>query len=156
MKALVIGAAGHIGNAITRALLDLKWEVTACGRRTTPPLNLSDLSLTYLTGDADTPGLLDNWIAGHDLVVDGTAPYPMSLVFPGREPERDPFMVAESRTRRLMDAVLKHNAILAYVGSFVTMVQPRTEAQRVRAQIIRLPLPYFQLNTLSEFHILYA
>jgi dihydroflavonol-4-reductase len=156
MKALVIGAAGHIGNAITRALLDRKWEVTACGRRPTPPLNLSDLSVTYLTGDADTPGLLDNWIAGQDLVVDGAAPYPMSLVFPGREPERDPFMVAESRTRRLLDAVLKHDAILAYVGSFVTMVQPRTEAQRVRAQIIRLTLPYFEVKELIESQILDA
>src|SRR5579871_684971 len=93
MRALVIGASGHVGNAITRALLDRKWEVTACGRHKEPPLNLAGLSVTYLAGDADTPGQLDNWIAGYDLVVDGAAPYPMSLVFPGREPDRDPFVV---------------------------------------------------------------
>ncbi len=156
MKALVIGASGHVGNAITRALLDRRWQVTACGRRAAPPLNLSGLPVTYLPGDADTPGQLDKWIAGHDLVVDGAAPYPMSIVFPGREPERDPFIVAELRTRRLLDAVLKHDALLAYVGSFVTLVSPRTEAQRVRAQMIRLTLPYFEVKELIESQILDA
>ena len=156
MKALVIGASGHVGNAITRALLDRRWQVTACGRQAAPPLNLSGLPVTYLSGDADTPGQLEKWIAGHDLVVDGAAPYPMALVFPGREPERDPFMVAELRTRRLVDAVLKHDALLAYVGSFVTMVNPHTEAQRVRAQMIRLTLPYFEVKELIESQILDA
>jgi dihydroflavonol-4-reductase len=156
MKALVIGASGHVGNAITRALLDLKWEVTACGRRAAPPLNLSALPVTYLAGDADAPGQLDKWISGHDLVVDGAAPYPMSLVFAGREPEQDPFFAAEVRTRRLLDAVLRHNARLAYVGSFVTHVSPRTEAERVRAQMIRLTLPYFEIKEFIESQILDA
>jgi len=156
MKALVIGASGHVGNAITRALLDRKWEVTACGRRTAPPLNLSDLPVTYLPGDADKPGQLDKWIGGHDLVVDGAAPYPMSVIFPGREPEQDPFVAAEARTRRLVDAVLRHNARLAYVGSFITLVSPHTEAQHTRARMIRLTLPYFEVKELIESQILDA
>ncbi len=156
MKALVIGASGHVGNAITRALLDRKWHVTACGRHAEPPLNLSGLPVTYLAGDADTPGQLDKWIAGHDLVVDGAAPYPMSLVFPGREPQVDPFVAAESRIRRLLDAVAKHDAVLAYVGSFVTCIKPQTDAQRARAQMIRLTLPYFEVKELIESQILDA
>ncbi len=156
MKALVIGASGHVGNAITRALLDRKWEVTACGRRPAPPLNLSGLPVTYLRGDADAPGQLDKWIPGHDLVVDGAAPYPMSLVFPGREPEQDPFVAAEARTRRLVDAVSRHDARLAYVGSFVTLVSPRTEAQRLRERAIRLTLPYSEVKELIEDQILDA
>src|SRR5208282_405440 len=156
MKALVIGAAGHIGNAITRALLDRRWEVTACGRRPIPPVNLAGLPVTYLAGDADAPGQLDEWIRGRDLVIDGAAPYPMSLVLPGRSPEQDPFIAAETRTRRLLHAVLKHDARLAYVGSFVTLVTPRTDAQRVRAKIIRLTLPYFEVKELIESQILDA
>src|SRR5579871_6171014 len=62
MKALVIGASGHVGNAITRALLDRKWQVTACGRHKDPPINLAGLPVTYLAGDADTPGQLDRWV----------------------------------------------------------------------------------------------
>jgi dihydroflavonol-4-reductase len=154
MKALVIGAAGHIGNAITRALLERKWEVTACGRRPIPPLNLNGLPVTYLAGDAESPHQLEEWIAGHDLVVDGAAPYPLSLVFAGREPEQDPFLAAERRTRRLLNAVLRHEARLAYVSSFVTQVSPRTQAQRFRARTIRLTLPYFEVKELIESQIL--
>lgn len=154
MKALVIGASGHIGNAITRALLDRKWEVTACGRRPAGPLNLSGLPVTYVPGDSNTPGQLDRWVAGHDLVVDAAAPYPMSVKFPGREPEEDLLIAAERRTRRLLDAVSKHDARLAYVGSFITLARPRTEAQRVRAQLIRLTLPYFEVKELIESQIL--
>jgi dihydroflavonol-4-reductase len=156
MRALVIGAGGHLGSAITRALLSRKWEVTACGRRTSPPLNLDGLRVHYVPGDADTPGQLDRWIAGHDLVVDAAAPYPMSVLFPGRQAEGDSFAAAEMRTRRLLDAVSKHDARLAYVSSFVTLVGPRTPAQRIRAQLIRLVLPYFEVKELIESQILDA
>jgi nucleoside-diphosphate-sugar epimerase len=155
VKALVIGGGGHLGNAITRALLDRGWEVTACGRRTLP-LNLEGLPVSYLRGDADSTKQLDQWILGHDLVVDAAAPYPMSLVFPGREPEADPFAAAEARTRHLIDAALKHDAVLAYVGSFVTQVSPQTDAQRARAQLIALTLPYFQVKRLIETQLLDA
>jgi dihydroflavonol-4-reductase len=155
MKALVIGAGGHLGNAITRALLDRGWEVSACGRRPLP-LNLEGLPVRYLRGDADNPRCLDEWTAGHDLIVDAAAPYPMSLIFPGRPPEADPFAAAEARTRHLIDAALKHDAILAYVGSFVTQVSPSTDAQRARAGLIKLTLPYFQVKQLIEAQLLDA
>ncbi len=155
MKAFIIGAGGHLGNAITRALLDRGWEVTACGRRPLP-LNLEGLPVRYLQGDADHPGLLDQWTAGHDLIVDGAAPYPMSLVFPGRAPEPDPFAAAEARTRHLIDVALRHDAVLAYIGSFVTQVSPHTEAQRARAQLLSLTLPYFEVKQLIEAQILDA
>jgi dihydroflavonol-4-reductase len=156
MKALVIGASGHVGNSIVRALLDRKWEVTACGRRPRPPVNLAGLPLTYLSGDASTPGQLERWIEGHDLVVDGAAPYPMSLIFPGSTPQPDPFITAEMRTRQLLEATLKHNAVLAYVGSFVTLVSPQTTAQRARARMIELTLPYFEVKRLIESQVLEA
>ncbi len=155
MKALVIGAGGHLGNAITRALLDRGWEVTACGRRPLP-LNLEGLPVQYLRGDADIPKLLDQWTSGHDLIVDGAAPYPMSLIFPGRTPGPDPFAAAEARTRHLIEVALKHDAVLAYVGSFVTQVRPHTEAQRTRARLISLTLPYFEVKHLIEEQILDA
>jgi dihydroflavonol-4-reductase len=154
MKALVIGAAGHLGNAITRALLDRDWEVTACGRRIAPPLNLAGLPVNYWVGDAERPGQLDEWIPGHDVVVDGAAPYPMSLIFPGRQPEEDPFLAAERRTRQLLDTILRHDIPLVYVGSFASSVNPDTEVQRIRAQMIRWTLPYFEVKELIESQIL--
>ncbi len=155
MKALVIGAGGHLGNAITRALLDRGWEVTACGRRPLP-LNLEGLPVNYLRGNADNPSLLDGWTSGHHMIVDGAAPYPMSLIFPGRAPEPDPFAAAEARTRHLIEVALKHDATLAYVGSFVTQVSPTTQAQRTRAQLLSLTLPYFEVKQLIEAQLLDA
>ncbi|MBV8055871.1 MAG: NAD-dependent epimerase/dehydratase family protein, partial [Deltaproteobacteria bacterium] len=155
-RALVIGAGGHVGNAITRALLAAGWLVTGCGRRVTLPLNLRELPLTYLAGNADAPGQLDRWLPGHELVVDGAAPYPIEVLFPGLTPKQDPFAAAEVRTTRLIDAVLRHDAVLAYVGSFITQVTPRTEAQRIRARMIRLTLPYFEIKELIESRLLDA
>jgi hypothetical protein len=37
MKALVLGATGHIGNAIVRELLKRGYDVTAAYRRSGPP-----------------------------------------------------------------------------------------------------------------------
>jgi dihydroflavonol-4-reductase len=155
-RALVIGAGGHVGNAITRALLAAGWSITACGRRSSLPLNLRDLPVKYLCGDADAPGQLDRWMPGHYLVVDAAAPYPMEVLFPGLEPRQDPFAAAEVRTSRIINSVLRHDVVLVYVGSFISLVTPHTDAQRIRAQLIRLTLPYFEVKELIEARLLDA
>ncbi len=151
-SALVIGAGGHVGNAIARALLAAGWTVTACGRRRTPPLNLRNLPLTYV----EAPGQLDRWIDHHDLVVDAAAPYPMELIFPGVEPKQAPFAAAEVRTARIIEAIKRHDVTLVYVGSFISQVAPRTAAQRLRARLIRWTLPYFEVKELIESRLLDA
>jgi dihydroflavonol-4-reductase len=155
-RALVIGASGHVGNALARALLSSGWEVTACGRHPTPPLNLRELPVTYLCGDVEVPGQLDRWIPGHDLVIDNAAPYPIDLIFPGLEPKQDPFAAAEIRTARIIETVRRHDVVLIYVGSFISQVTPQTEGQRFRAQLIRLTLPYFEVKELMESRLLDA
>jgi dihydroflavonol-4-reductase len=155
-KALVIGASGHLGNAIVRILLKRKYQVTACGRRRVPPANLSGLPVRYARGDADVSGQFDKWIAGHDLVVDAAAPYPLSVFSPVSEAGLDPIAHAEKRTRRLLDAVSRHKAELVYVGSFVTHVRPGTSAQRLQHQMIRLAHPYFEVKELIESQVLDA
>ena len=156
VKALVIGASGHIGNAIVRALLDRKYRVSACSRRKVPPANLSDLPVRYLSGDTETSRQLDKWIAGHDLVVDAAAPYPLNVFSPVSEAGRDPIAHAERRTRLLLDAVGRHKARLVYVGSFVTGVRPRTNAERFQHQAMRLAHPYFEVKELIESQMLEA
>jgi dihydroflavonol-4-reductase len=156
IKALVIGASGHLGNALVRTLLNLKYEVTACGRRSVAPANLSGLPVHYAPGDADTSGQLDKWIAGQDLVVDAAAPYPLGVFSPVSETGSDPIAYSERRTRRLLDAVCKHKARLAYVGSFVTLVRPGTGAQRFQHRMMRLAHPYFGVKELIESQMLDA
>jgi dihydroflavonol-4-reductase len=154
VRALVIGASGHIGNAIVRGLLERKHKVTACGSRNQPPANLAGLRLRYLSGDGETPGQFDKWMAGHDLVVDAAAPYPMGAFALANRAVEDPFRRAEMRTRRLLDAVSKHNARLAYVGSFVSVARPRTALQQLQAKLMQIVHPYFHVKELIEAQIL--
>jgi len=156
IKALVIGASGHIGNAIVRDLLDRNYRITACGRRSALPANLADLPVRYLSGDTGTSGQFDKWIAGHDLVVDAAAPYPLNLFSPVGESGKDPIAHAERRTRLLLDAVGKYKSRLVYVGSFVTLVKPRTSAQRFEHEMMRLAHPYFEVKELIESQMLDA
>lgn len=156
IKALVIGASGHLGNAIVRALLDRNYQVTASSRRAVPPANLIGLKVRYTSGDADTPGQFDKWISGQDLVVDAAAPYPLNVLSPLSEVASDPIAHADRRTRSLLAAVSGHKARLAYVGSFVTLVRPRTSAQQFQYQMMRLAHPYFEVKELIEAQILEA
>ncbi len=156
MKALVIGAGGHVGNAILRALLERGDEVTACGRRTTPPANLDGLRVRYASGDAETPGQLDKWIEGHQLVVDAAAPYPVGVFSVGSGAASDPIFGAERRIRALRAAVSRHNARLIFVSSFVTLTRPRTAAQQVQDRMVRLAHPYFEVKELTESQIVEA
>ncbi len=156
IKALVIGASGHIGNAIVRAFLDKHYRVSACSRRSVPPANLFELSVRYLPGDIETSGQLDKWIAGHNLVVDAAAPYPLNASSPVSEAGKDPIADADRRTRLLLDAVRRHKARLVYVGSFVTRVRPGTRAQRFQYQMMRLAHPYFEVKELIEAKMLDA
>jgi dihydroflavonol-4-reductase len=156
IKALVIGASGHIGNAIVRAFLGRQYRVSACSRRRVPPANLCDLPVRYLSGDIETSGQLEKWIAGHGLVVDAAAPYPLNVFSPVSEAGKDPIAHAERRTRLLLEAVWRHKARLVYVGSFVTGVRPRSSAQRFQHEAMRLAHPYFQVKELIESQMLEA
>jgi dihydroflavonol-4-reductase len=156
INAVVIGASGHLGNAIVRALLDRNYQVTACSRRAAAPANLIGLKVRYAPGDTETPGQFDEWIAGQDLVVDAAAPYPLNVLVPPGEAGKDPIAHADRRTRLLLAAVRRHKARLVYVGSFVTLVRPITNAQRFQYQMVRLAHPYFEVKELIEAQILDA
>lgn len=156
MKALVLGATGHIGNAIVRELLDQGYQVTATSRRRERPVNLVGLEVCYATGNIDTPGQLDAWISGHDVVVDAAAPYPFRLFSTASAAERRPLTYAAQRTHVLLDAVRKHKARLAYVSSFTTLSRRREGFQAWQTQIARYLHPYFAVKDLIESRVLAA
>lgn len=155
-KALVLGATGHIGNAILRELLSQGCEVTAASRRREPAPNLVGLPVRYERGDADTPGQLEGWIAGHDLVVDAAAPYPLYLHNADAGAERDSLGHAEERTRRLLDAIDRHSAILAYVSTFATLWRSRGRIEDCQTIAMRRLHPHFAVKELIETRMLEA
>lgn len=155
MKALVLGASGHIGNAITRELIDRGYEVTATGRRPAPPINLTGLEIKYVPGDLDTPGQIDRWVEGHDVVVDAAAPYP-SLLMPPAESAAASVEYAGRRTQMLIDAVHRQRARLAYVSSFATLPDRSSGFERIQREWIRRLHPYFAVKQRIEAEILAA
>lgn len=145
MKAVVIGASGHIGNAVVRALVGRGIEVTATSRKSDRPLNLAGLPVHFAPGDSAVPGQFDAWIAGHDVVVDAAAPYPLSV-------RRNPVFVSDAvrRTRELLEAVSRHNARLVSIGSFATTPFARKGLDALPHELMRLAHPYFAVKEAIE------
>jgi dihydroflavonol-4-reductase len=155
-RALVFGATGHIGSAVVRELLERGWQVTATSRRTIPPENLAGLPIRFQTAHGDIPGDFDHWVAGHDLVVDAAAPYPVHLFVSQEQSERQPVDHAVRRTRALLDAVRRHGARLAYIGSFTTTPRRFGPLLGWQSRILRRLHPYFEVKKRMEDQILAA
>jgi dihydroflavonol-4-reductase len=150
VKAVVIGATGHIGNAIVRALLDQGIEVTATSRKSVPGYNLAGLPVRFACGDSGTFGQFDQWVFGHDIVVDAAAPYPLSVLRSASKRDSDPVSDAILRTRELLAAVFKYKARLVSVGSFATVTSHRRGFDTVQYEMMRGAHPYFAVKEAIE------
>jgi dihydroflavonol-4-reductase len=155
-KALLLGATGHIGNAILRELLKVGCAVTALSRRPKPAANLIGLPVTYLRGDIDSTGRLEAAVAGHDLVVDAAAPYPRYLNNMYDHTEADPVGHAAARTERLLDAIERHKAHLIYIGTFATLWRSRGRLEDWQALLMRRLHPHFAVKRLIEDQMVQA
>lgn len=146
MRALVLGASGHLGNAVTRELLTRGASVTAARRGKTAADNLAGLPVQHAIGDADHAETLDGWVAGHDVVIDAAAPYPLTLA------ERGAAAHAARRAGALVGAIARHGARLVHIGSFVTRLgadaagRPRDPGDRLDAALH----PYFAAKRAGE------
>ena len=156
-SALVLGATGHIGQAITRELLAHGWQVTAATRQVRPAA-LAGLALSVARGDADHPGQLAAWVRGHEVVFDAAAPYPMNLFLRADAADRAPLVHARSRMSRLLDAVGREGAVLAHISSYTTLPRP-AEAGPLAALEARARHrlhPYFAVKAAMQAQVLDA
>jgi dihydroflavonol-4-reductase len=156
-QALVLGATGHIGNAIARDLLHHRYRVTAVTRQRRPEA-LADLAVEIVRGDADRPGQVAAWVRGHDLVIDAAAPYPVNLFVAATPDERAPLEYARRRMGTLLDAVSRDGATLGYVSAFTTLPRPDSEGMlaAIEARARRLVHPYFIVKAAMEEMVLEA
>jgi dihydroflavonol-4-reductase len=150
MRALVLGATGHVGHAFTRELLARGWEVSAASRGAGSSALLAGLPVCRRAGDTVTPGQLAEWVRGHDLVVDAAAPYHFRLAPLAGERA---LCTAERRMRALLESVSAQRARLIYVSSFTTLRRPRSLLGAARAALLSQLHPYFELKRRMEAQV---
>lgn len=151
----MLGASGHLGQAILRELLARGHRVTAATRRQRPG-NLLELGVTIAVGDPDAPGQLEKWVRGHDVVIDAAAPYPVHLFAPQSAIEHNPLVYARRRTLALLDAVTRHRACLGYISSFVTLPRPDRGIERLATRLRHRSHPYVAVKQYTESLVLAA
>lgn len=143
MKALVLGATGHIGNAVVRELLERDYEVTAAYRRAGPRPNLEGLDVDRWPGDQFAPGQLEEWVDGHDIVIDAAAPYSANLF------DRAEYH-AERRMCELLNAVSRRDCQFGYVSAFTTLKRSSEKMEDWAARLAMRMHPYFALKRRIE------
>jgi dihydroflavonol-4-reductase len=145
MQTLVLGGTGHIGAAVVHEALARGHAVSVASRRELLPRSLAGLQVDHLRFDIEDRVALRRAIAGHKLIIDAAAPYPLHAK-PG---------VGErslARMRSVIRAVADAGARLAYVSSFVTL----PGARGLRARTIRTMHPYFEVKQAMEDELLRA
>jgi len=149
---LVLGASGLIGNAIVRELIRQGHDVTGtCRRPHNTVRNLDDLNMRVVRGDIDTPGCLDAWIEGHDVVVDAAAPYPLHLMYTSEGSERPTLHSAEKRTDALISSLQRHDAKLIHISTLLAQpTDPGTGLSGLQRRMMRVIHPYFLIKSAIE------
>lgn len=150
MRALVLGATGHLGHALTRELLARGFEVTAASRSAGTSPHLAELPVRRVSGDCASDGQIADWVRGHDLVVDAAAPYHFRLAAPG---SASPLHAAERRMLALLDSVARERAQLVFVSSFTTLPRARSPLDAARSAVLTRLHPYFELKRRMEAQV---
>lgn len=151
-RILVLGATGLIGNAIVRQLVASGYSVTGTSRRQGKiSRNLDGLDMRVVQGDIDEAGILDQWIEGHDVVVDAAAPYPMHLVDTELGSNRTALEQARNRTNTLIGGLRRHGAKLVHVSTLLAQpAKPEASFSGMQKQMMRAIHPYFSIKALIE------
>lgn len=154
-RLLVLGATGHIGQAVVRRALEQGHEVTAATRRADPE-PLRGLGVNMVRIDSELRSLRQ-MAAGYDLLVDAGAPYVHEMCIPGSELWRLQVDAAVSRAAMVTDAARCNGLKLAFVSSYATV--PRndlTEPAAAAALWRRSATPYFEAKIAMENVVLTA
>ncbi len=139
-RVLVLGGGGHLGSALSHALTCRGARVTVATLKDGARANLDGLRVDRVQGDDNQAGTIEQWVPGHDLVIDCAAPYALDLHEPGKSHVAR-LTAAEDRMGRLLTAAQSNNAVLVHIGSILTL----TSGGAVR-RMIESSHPYFRMK----------
>lgn len=147
-RVLVLGATGHIGQAVVRHALEKGREVTAVTRRTDPE-ELRGLGVKVVRIDDQFRSLAE-LAAGHDLMVDAAAPYPLDLALPGGRQWCFQVDAAARHVEVVIAAARRHGLRLVFVSSFMTLLHHESESAAADALWRHSMSPYFEAKVVME------
>jgi dihydroflavonol-4-reductase len=145
---LVLGATGHIGQAVVRHWLERGHAVTAATRQTNPRA-LAGLPVRVVQIDQELSRLRE-LAAGHDLLIDAAAPIPLGPAVKGTESWRRVIEGAAVRTERVLDAARAHGMQLGFFSSFTTLPRHESPVRAREAAWRRSAYPYFEAKVTME------
>jgi dihydroflavonol-4-reductase len=134
-------------------MLEHGHAVTAVTRQSDPAA-LRGLDVRLCSGQG--PHALSALAAGHDLIVDAAAPYPLEPSLPGSPPWRTAIASALDRTHRVLEAALSSRARLVFISSFTTLRRPDSFPGALETTWRRSAYPYFEAKALMEQAVLDA
>jgi dihydroflavonol-4-reductase len=154
IRVLVLGATGHIGQAVVRHALERGRKVTALTRQTNPePLQGLDVNVVQVDSELR---LLAGLAAGHDLMVDAAAPYPVTPSYPGSDQWQCQVDAAVARMEVVIDAARSNRTRLVYVSSCTTLPRRESAAGAAAAVWRRSITPYFEAKAAMERAVIAA
>ena len=153
-RVLVLGATGQLGQAVLRQALSIGDEVTALTRRTDPP-ELRGLGVNVVRMDEGLTSLAGA-AAGHDVIVDAAAPYPLDLGVPGSDYWQTQVNAAVCHIERVIEAARRHGLRLAFASSCATLPRRESPVSAAEALWRRSISPYFEVKTAMENAVLAA
>ncbi len=148
---LVLGATGHIGQAVVRRALEQGWGVTAATRQA-KPVALSGLAVETARLDEG----LSEAAFGHELIVDAAAPHPLDPCVGGSEGWRWIVDTAVERTRTVLSAARRNQCRLVFISSSSTLPRNEPPIRAMAAAWRRSVYPYFQAKAAMEDEVLQA
>jgi len=120
MRALVTGAAGFVGAAVTRALLQADWQVRALVRSETNRLNLERLPVEAVVGDLADRASLDAAVGGCTALFHVAADYRLGAFRPEQL-----YRTNVDGTRNVLEAARRAGVgRVVYTSSVATMGLP--------------------------------
>ena len=154
MRIFVLGATGHLGQAVVRQALARGHAVTAASRQRDPAaLRGLDVTITWVDGELRD---LTELSAGHDVLVDAAAPYPLDPCVPGSLAWRQAVDGSVERTLRVLDAAWRNGLRLAFVSSCTTLPRPESPLRAMESAMRRSMYPYFEAKMAMEREVIAA
>jgi len=154
VRIFVLGATGHLGQAVVRHALAQGHTVTAASRQP-HPVALRGLEVKTVLIDGRLSALTE-LSAGHDVLVDAAAPYPLEPCMRDSVPWRQAVSSAVQRTERVLAAARRNRLRLAFISSCTTLPRRESPLRAMESTWRRSAYPYFEVKSAMEQAVMRA